>query len=171
MALDQKTNLDGHQALEKVRALLEHFPVACMVTVRDGTATARPLGVVGNTSDFAGTLWFITDRRSRKVEAISAGASTSLVFENHQEGAYLYLTGRAAIVDDRAKLAQLYTEIQRTWFPDGLDDPNITLVRFDAEHADYWDGHASWLRLALAFARATLTGTPGASGNAGTAEF
>jgi len=76
--------------------------------------------------------------------------------------------GSATVVEDRERLRELYTPVQRTWFPDGPDDPNITLIRFDGEHADYWDGHASSVRLALAFLKATVTGNPGVSGNAGT---
>jgi hypothetical protein len=45
------------------------------------------------------------------------------------------------------------------------------LLRFDATSANYWDGHASWLKLATGFAKSVLTGSPGASGNAGTAEL
>ena len=154
-----------------MRELLRHFPIAVMVTVEGGVTTARPLGLVGNPDEFTGAVWFITDARSRKVRAISSGASVSLVFENHEKGAYLYLTGRAVVIEDRARLRELYTPVQRTWFPDGPDDPNITVIRFDGEHADYWDGHASWVRLALAFVKATATGTPGASGNAGTMDL
>ena len=171
MAIDDKEVLAGAEARTKVCELLQGFSVAFMVTVEGGSAAARPLGIVGDTTTFSGALWFITDTRSRKVRAITAGAPTSLIFENHERGTYLYLTGHATVVHDRARLEQLYTPVQRTWFPDGLDDPHITLVRFDAEHADYWDRHGGWLRLSLAFLKAIVTGTAGASGNAGIAEL
>jgi len=168
MALDKKERLAGAAAFQKMRELLRHFPIAVLFTVEDGVATARPLGIASNPDEFTGSVWFITDSRSRKVQAISRGASVSLVCENHEKGAYLYLMGSAAVVEDRERLRELYTPVQRTWFPDGPDDPHITLIRFDGEHADYWDGHASSARLALAFLKATVTGTPGVSGNAGT---
>lgn len=124
MALDDKTLLHGAQALDKLRELLKDFPIAFMVTVDDGTVTARPVGVVGDHAAFDGSLWFITDKRSRKVAAIERGAHTTLLFQNDKHGAYLHLTGRAIVVDDRARLAQLYTTLQRTWFPKGLGDPD-----------------------------------------------
>lgn len=127
--------------------------------------------MVGDHGAFDGSLWFITDRRSRKVQAIQSGAITTLLFQNDREGSYLHLTGRASVVEDPEKLRELYTPVQRTWFPDGVDDPHITLLRFDATAASYWDGHASMLRLAAAFAKSMLTGAPGASGRAGTASI
>jgi general stress protein 26 len=171
MAIDDKELLTGEAALAKLRELLAHFPIALMITVHDREVLARPIGVVGEHAAFDGTLWFITDNRSRKVKAIEAGALTSLLFQNDDRGAYLHLYGTAAIVEDRDKLAQLYTSVQRTWFPDGLDDPNMVLVRFDAECGDYWDSHNGLMRLVGAFAKAVVTGTPGRSGNAGSAQL
>jgi general stress protein 26 len=171
MAIDEKEQLSGDEALAKIRKLLEDFPIAFMITAIDGEITARPIGIVGDHAAFDGTLWFITDKRSRKVRAIESGATTMLLFQNDKAGAYLHLSGRAAVVDDRHKLEELYTTLQRTWFPKGLDDPDITLVRFDAESASYWDSHNSLVRLATAFAKSIVTQTPGRSGNAGVARL
>ena len=170
MAIDEKELLTGDAALEKLRKLLKEFPIAFMVTIAGGDVTARPIGIVGD-DEFDGTLWFITDKRSRKVAAIDAGATTTLLFQNDKNGDYLQMTGRASVVDDRAKLEQLYTTLQRTWFPKGLDDPDITLVRFDADGGNYWDSHDSYVRLAVAFAKSVVTGEPGKSGNAGIARL
>ena len=171
MAIDQKQVLTGDDAVEKIRTLLENLPIAFMVTMKDGALTARPIGIVGDNAAFDGTLWFITDKRSRKVDAIESGGLTMLLFQNDKEGSYLHLRGRAAVVEDRKKLEELYTTLQRTWFPKGLDDPDITLVRFDAEEASYWDSHDSYVRLAAAFAKSIVTGAPGKSGNAGVAQL
>lgn len=171
MAIDQKEQLSGDAALKKLRELLEHFPIAFMVTITPGRTHARPLGVTGKTEDFDGTLWFITDRRSHKIDEIADGAETSLIFQNDERGTYAHMRGRAAVVEDRARLESLYTTDQRTWFPDGLDDPNITLVRFDVEDADYWDGHNSMARKALAFVQSMITGEPGRDGDTGVARL
>jgi general stress protein 26 len=171
MAIDEKETLTGNDALEKLRELLKNFPIAFMVTLTGDQIQARPIGVVGDHANFDGTLWFITDKRSRKVQAIESGATTSLLFQNDKEGAYLQLLGRASVVEDREKLKELYTTLQRTWFPKGLDDPDITLVRFDASEGNYWDSHDSLMRLAVAFAKSIVTGTPGKSGNAGVAKL
>lgn len=171
MAIDQKEVLTGEDALTKIRGLLERMPIAFMVTASGGEVVARPIGVVGDHTAFDGSLWFITDRRSRKVQAIEGGATTTLLFQNDKEGAYLQLLGSATVIEDRERLKSLYTAVQRTWFPDGVDDPHITLLRFDATSASYWDGHASWLKLATGFAKSIVTGSPGTSGNAGVAEL
>lgn len=171
MAIDAKDALSGEEALAKIRRLLKEMPIAFMVTVDGPEVLARPIGVVGDHAAFDGILWFITDRRSRKIQAIQRGATTALLFQNDREGTYLHLMGHASVVENPQKLRELYTPVQRTWFPDGVDDPHITLLRFEASAASYWDGHASMLRLVAAFAKSVLTGAPGASGNAGAADL
>src|SRR5690349_17409056 len=86
MAVDEKELLQGEEALNKVRELLKVFPITFMITVTNGELTARPIGIVGDNSKFDGTLWFITDKRSRKVAAIEGGALTTLVCQNDKEG-------------------------------------------------------------------------------------
>ena len=171
MAIDEKTVLRGDAAMAKLRELLAEFPIAFMVTVHAGEVTARPIGVVGDHASFDGSLWFLTDRRSRKVGLINAGCDTSLLFQDDKRGAYLSMTGVATVVDDSATVKKLYTSVQRAWFPDGPDDPELIAVRFDADGADYWDGHNSMVRLAVAMAKSIVTGTPGKSGNAGVARL
>ena len=171
MAIDEKDQLAGEEALTKLRELLAQFRIAFMVTISEGRAHARPLGVCGKPDEFDGTLWFITDRRSHKVEEISRGAETTLTFQNDERGTYAHMRGRATVVEDREKLATLYTPDQRTWFPDGPDDPNMTLVRFDVDDADYWDGHSNLARKAVAFLTAVITGHPGRDGDTGVARL
>ena len=169
MAIDKKEQLTGETALKKLRELLEHFPIAFMVTVTGGRAHSRPLGVTGKVEEFDGTLWFITDRRSHKIDEIAEGAETSLTFQNDERGTYAHMRGHAAVVEDRQQLASLYTTDQRTWFPDGLEDRNMTLVRFDVEEAEYWDGHNSMARKVVAFVKSVVTGRAGRDGHTGVA--
>ncbi len=171
MAIDEKDQLSGEAALKKLRELLAQFPIAFMVTLTGAHAHARPLGVCGKPEEFNGTLWFITDRRSHKVEEIAEGADTTLIFQNDERGTYAHMRGRAAVIEDRQKLTELYTPGQRTWFPDGPDDPNMTLVRFDVDDADYWDGHSNLARKAVAFLTSVVTGHPGRDGETGVARL
>jgi general stress protein 26 len=64
-------------------------------------------------------------------------------------------------------MRELYTPLLRAWFPDGLDDPHLTLIRFDAERAEYWSSPGGMLQVLSAFTRAVLTGRPAAGGEQG----
>ena len=61
-----------------------------------------------------------------------------IILSNVKKDAYFHLTGTAEIVKDDAMVEKLWTAFVKTWF-DGKDDPNLTLIRVDPEHAHYWD--------------------------------
>jgi general stress protein 26 len=166
-------HLAGHAAIAKVRELLSSFRTAMFVTrgLERAELHMRPLAVQGDSSVFGGTLWFLVDDRSRKVQEIQHDASVSLVFQNDADGRYLQLDGTAAVVSDRSKLRELFTPIARTWFPQGLDDPHLTLIRFDATGGAFWDSPGGMLQVLAGFTKAVVTGMPGKSGRAGTVDL
>ena len=49
----------------------------------------------------------------------------------------------------------------------GLDDPRMTMIRFDADHGDYWDSPGGMLQVLAAFTKAIVTGTRGQGGEMG----
>src|SRR5208337_4347672 len=51
---------------------------------------------------------------------------------------YVSFTGHASVVQDREKMQDLWCPAYRAWFPRGLDDPELALLRVDVERAEYW---------------------------------
>lgn len=151
-------HLEGDKALTKLRTLLKNFQTTMMVTVSNGTIHSRPMGVQGEADDFAGTLWFFSDRHCRKTEEILRHPDISLIFQNDKDHAYLHLFGKAQVVDDREKMKELYTPFLKTWFPEGMNDPRMTLIRFDTDRGEFWDSPGGALQLLAAFTKAIVTG-------------
>src|SRR6476620_8533715 len=71
---------------------------------------------------------------------------------------YVSVFGRAEVSHDRAKMEELWNPIHKAWFPDGLADPNICLIRVRVEEAEYWDAPSSTLVQLAGFAKALVTG-------------
>ena len=46
------------------------------------------------------------------------------------------------------------------WFPEGVDDPHLALVKVTIEAAEYWDAELGKMRQLLKMARAAITGHP-----------
>ncbi len=165
--------LTGDEALARFRELLPAFRSAMLVThTMDGAEPhARPMGLVGDTAAFDGTLWFFSDDRSRKIAEIARQPRASLILQSDREHAYLHVVGWAAVDEDRERMRALASPILRTWFPDGLDDPHLTLIRFDVDRGEYWSSPGGMLQVLGAFTKAVITGRPGQSGEQGTLEL
>ena len=168
---NEKKQLSGSEATTRVRELLGKFRSVMLTTIEPRRCLTRPMGLMGKAEHFSGALWFFTDTRSQKADQIRRGATTFLVLQNDEEDTYLQLNGEATIDTDKDRMAQLYTPLLRTWFPDGLEDPNLTLIRFDASDGQYWTSKAGMLEVFAAFAKSMVTGTPGQGGEMGEVEL
>ena len=126
--IEKDEHLTNDEAIAKVRKLLPSFSAAMFVTglSRRTHPHSRPLALQGDPSIFGGTLFFFADNRSPKIHELSADPTVSLFFQNDADSCYMQLDGSAAVDHDRPRMRELYTPVLRTWFPEGLDDPNLT---------------------------------------------
>lgn len=131
--MSAKTPTDQRTVLKKI---INEAHTAFFVT---NSLTAGPHGRPMATAQVTGdldTIYFATDRDSPKVKEIAAD---DRVFLGYASGAdWASLSGRAKIVDDRAKARELWTDLWKNWF-DGPDDPKLTLIAVKPESGEYWD--------------------------------
>lgn len=143
---------------DKLGELIKDIRIAMLTTVeRDGTLHTRPLATLEYEN--TGELWFFTSIDSAKAEEIEEDMRASVAYADTAKNVYVAVAGVAEIVRDRRKAEQLWTPMAKAWFPKGLDDPHLALLRVHVERAEYWDapGKAAYL---LGVAKATLTGKP-----------
>ncbi|MDB5490439.1 MAG: ral stress protein 26 [Micavibrio sp.] len=107
---------------------------------------------------FTGEIWFMTDINSPKVAEINANPKVLLSYAESKKQDYISVAGTATIVRDQAKVKEFWTEAFKAWFPDGPEDPDIALIRVDAEAAEYWDAPSKAIVYAYGYFKAKLTG-------------
>jgi general stress protein 26 len=105
-----------------------------------------------------GSLLFFTDSESAKVFEVKKDSHVNLSYAHPGDNVYASVTGHASINHDKAKIAELWSEDMRAWFPKGKDDENIRILRVDIYKAEYWDSPSSILSRAYGYVRAVATG-------------
>jgi general stress protein 26 len=121
---------------EHLYDLLKGFDTAMLVTYpAGGLAHARPMAVAELRPD--ADTYFVTSIDSLKVEEIEANPSVTLTFQSTSK--FASLSGRVQVVRDRELVERFWKTAWKAWFPQGRDDPTITLLKFDAERGEYWD--------------------------------
>ena len=142
---------------KKVFALIKDIRVSMMATYApEGYMHARPM--VARTHEEDGEFWFFTSRSSHTVSELRADPRVLLTYAEPDDQNYVSISGTGSVVDDRAKAKELWAEPMRTWFPKGIDDPDLILIKVDAERAQYWDAPSSAVVYAYGYAKARLTG-------------
>ena len=141
---------------DKLRELLQDFDAAMLVTRNSaGQLRSRPMAV----ADIGpgGTMWFVTERHSGKMEEIARDAHVNVAMQSSMK--FVSISGRAMPVDDRAKVAELWNESWKTWFPGGRDDSGLILLKVDGETGEYWDNSGtSGVKYIIEAGKAYLSG-------------
>jgi len=146
-------------AVKKLGDLIKDIRIAMLTTVEaDGVLHSRPMAT--QEVEFNGDLWFFTSAASGKAHEISSDQRVNLSYSGKDDNLYVSVSGTAQLVRDKDKIKELWQPMLRAWFPDGLDDPNLALLRISVEKAEYWDSPSSTVVKVVGFVKALATGKP-----------
>lgn len=149
-----KHEISDDEARIKIRGMIEDIRMVMLVTTdADGLMHARPMSVAALQGD---TVWFFTDRNSPKIFEIGQDQDVLLTAANPSKQDFVSARGVARLVDDMAKKKELWSEMVRLWFPDGVESPNLGLIAVDLIGAEYWDSPGSLALLAYGYIKAVV---------------
>ncbi|WP_203231276.1 pyridoxamine 5'-phosphate oxidase family protein [Nocardioides caldifontis] len=148
------TDTDASKDTAKLVELLDDKPIAMMTTF--GPEGPRSIPMARQEVEPSAELWFITARDTEHTRAVQADPRVSLTFSARDS--WVALTGHAQVVDDDAKLEELWNTFAEAWLPEGPDSARAVLIRVDVEKAEYWDTPGGKIASLLSFAKVKLTG-------------
>ncbi len=144
--------------IQKMAKLIQDVKFAMLTTVsnRDGSLHSRPMTV--QKTKFDGNLWFFAGKSTELIQQIKVTPQVNVSFTNANDSSYVSACGEAEVVEDRAKAKELWDPFLLSWYPRGIDDPEICLIKVSVESADYWESPSSTLVRLADFAKAALRG-------------
>lgn len=149
--------LDRNECIAKLKELIADIPYAMLATTaEDGSIHSRPMSSRQN--EFNGELWFFTGRDTGKVTEIRNDQHVNVAFASPKDMSFVSIAGRADLVQDRRKAEELWNPAYKAWFPEGLNDPNLALIKVSVDSAEYWDAPSSSLVHLVGLAKAAITG-------------
>ena len=143
--------------IARLRDLIKGIRVAVLTTEgADRELHSRPMYAQQTETD--GDLWFATSRSSSIGQQLRDKARILATFSNPDDQRYVVVRGRGFIRHDSARIEALWNPAMKAWFPAGPTDPDLVLIRVEAEHAEYWDSPAAPVRW-IQFVTALATGS------------
>ncbi len=137
--MSNRKNLIDSKAIAKLKELTDDIHVCLFCTdlkTNDGS-TCRPMSA--QQVDNQGNMWFFSDIHSDKNIAIQKDPHVQLFYAHPSKSSYLVVNGLAEIIIDRNKTAELWSPLVKTWFKEGKEDPNLSLIKVTPSIAHYWD--------------------------------
>lgn len=158
-------NQTREESIKKLKELIEDIDFAMLTTLNGEKLHSRPMST--QQVEFDGDLWFFTSDKTHKVEEIEKDNRVNLAYSKPESNTYISVFGRASLVKDRAKIEELWNPIYKAWFPKGLDDPSLVLLKVTVEEAEYWDSPSSTIVQIVGFIKALATGQQADGGDHG----
>lgn len=157
---------ENNDSLEKLKSMLEGIDFTMLTTISEGRLHSRPMSTQELDED--GCLWFFTSDNTRKTAEIEADDRINAAYSDTANNKYVSVFGTAEVVKDAAKIEELWNPIHKAWFPEGLDDPSLCLLKVTVREVEYWDAPSSKIVQIAGFVKALVTGTEADYGDHGT---
>lgn len=123
------------------------------------------LGLVGETAHFqpmtafveraANQIWIFTRKDTDLARQVGASHPAMFVFQ--QRDIHACIGGDLALDHDRARIDRYWNAVVAAWYPEGKDDPNLTLLRLDCHDAQVWISQGGPVKFAWEIAKANTT--------------
>lgn len=132
MANNTTTN---QEAIKTVNELIKDIKVAMFTTISsDNKIISRPMQT--QEVEFDGDLWFLTMKDTEKYSEIASNPHVNLAYAGKS---YVSVSGTAEFIEDEAKKKEYWNPIFDKMLDTSYDDPNVVLIKVDADSAEYWD--------------------------------
>jgi len=150
-------NFTGVEGIEKLKELVESADFCMFATsLTLNPIPARPMST--REVDEDGSIWFFSRESSNKNAEIKKDNQVQLFYSNPGSAEFVNISGKATIMKDEAKAKELWSAWARTWFPEGTDDPELTLIKVEPQHVHYWDTKHNRMVSLLKIAAGAITG-------------
>ena len=144
-----------YDPVAKLNELIKGIDFAMLTTIRsDGSLHSCPMATQDVDGD--GVIWFFSHAKTEKVEAIRTDPRVNLAYSDADSQRYVSISGRCELVRDHVKAKQLWKPVYGTWFPKGIEDPNLILLKVQVQEADYWHTDESRMVKLPGFAKAAI---------------
>ena len=146
-----------NEDVKKLGSLIKDVGIAMLTTMEaDGSLRSRPMAT--QKAEFEGTLWFFTREHSPKVDEVNREHRVNVSYSDPGHSRYVSVSGTAELSTDAAKIKELWQPLLKAWFPMGLEDPELALLKVTVDKAEYWDAPGSMVVKLVGFVKAIATG-------------
>jgi general stress protein 26 len=156
-----------NQDVEKLIEMVKGVRVCMLLTIEQNAEnlSGRPMSI--SKIDEDGTIWFFTKASSYKVDKIEESKKVSIAITNESNNNYLMIHGTATLINDKTKMKELWSSILKAWFPLGLNDPDMILIKVTPNEVNYWDTNSNKMVVLFNMIKAIVTGKEYAEGEHG----
>ena len=164
-----KKNLQSDDALSKFKELVEDIRVCMFITNNKDELYVLNRDNGQPLPNAEVQLWQQTYNYTNRnyEEEIASEGSVHLVYSHPGKESYLDVWGTGEVVNDKQTIKDKWKPIVKAWFPNGVDDPNLALLKIRPGKSYYWDATSGKMVQFIKMAASIATGAKLAEGKEG----
>jgi general stress protein 26 len=86
------------------------------------------------------TMWFSTNTSSKRVSQFKQDPRACVYFVDEKDFKGLMLVGEMQVLNDHESRSRLWKEGCEIYYPQGIDDPDYSVLKFTAKWGNYYHG-------------------------------
>ena len=136
MTEENNNILPPEEAIDRIWELADKIDI-CMFTTWDGKQQrSRPMSARVRRDEHA--IYFLTDLEGHKLTEVEKFPHVSLAWADNGGHKYAVIAGEAEVLNDRAKIAELWEKFDKAWWDDETD-PRIRVLKVSPDDGEVWD--------------------------------
>lgn len=137
IVMSEIKDLDREEGIKKLKELAENKVCFFITRMPESEIDTRPMSTLE--TDDEGNFWFLCKEDSNVAQQIAADDKVELLYGDNSNNAYLFVKGRAALLQDQSIINRLWTPIAKAWFTEGKEDPTIRIIKVRPSDIHYMD--------------------------------
>lgn len=131
-------NLSNTEAIKKIQEIAKDAAICLFATnLSNLPLSARPMAT--QKVDDEGNIWFLSSKSGHQTGDINQDSRVQLFYADKGSSEYLSVYGEASIMYDKELAKELWSPMAKTWFTEGVDDPDLSIIKVTPSDAYYWD--------------------------------
>jgi general stress protein 26 len=136
----------AEMSLQELADKMAGIDIAILTTrMAGGQLAGRPMSNNGDVK-YTGESYFFTYEEAHTVEDIERDPNVGLAYQGsaklfQSSKFYVFVEGKASLVRDKASYESHWTPELDKWFENGINSPNIVMIKVKADQIKFWDGN------------------------------
>ena len=150
------SNMEIHD-FKSIVGRIQDVKVGMFTTMcKDNQLRSRPMTTCEVEEE--GFLWFFTSINSKLIDDLIEQDNVNISYTDINKNLFISIKGQAILVRSKTKIEKLWNPLAKAWFPKGLEDPELVLVKIQVTQAEIWDSGSSKIVILAKIIKAIVTG-------------
>ncbi|QOS79382.1 pyridoxamine 5'-phosphate oxidase family protein [Paenibacillus sp. JNUCC31] len=149
-------NSPNQEAIKKIQELIKDIDIAMLTTVSEEGLVSRPMKT--QDVEFDSNLWFLTKKDTSKFHELLQNQQVNVAYAGKS---FVSIRGEAELVDNTEKIKEFWSPAYEKILETTFEDPNLVLIKVNAESAEFWDAGNKFKMASFLFRRLLGKNTEG----------